>query len=128
MAQKKILWVDDDEDLILSLQPSLEREGWQVQTAFSAEEAKSMADSDKPDLIIMDIVMEGQHGYSAIKDLVDKPKLAGVPIIVFSSVTKKWGETTASRQDALVSEADEFVEKSDKPNILIDTIHKYLGT
>jgi len=128
MAQKKILWVDDDEDLILSLQPSLEREGWQVQTAFSAEEAKSMADSDKPDLIIMDIVMEGQHGYSAIKDLVGKPKLAGVPIIVFSSVTKKWGETAASRQDALVSEADEFVEKSDMPDVLIDTIHKYLGT
>jgi DNA-binding NtrC family response regulator len=68
MAKKKILWVDDDEDIILSLQPRLEKEGWEVQTALSAEQAKPMAVNDRPDLIIMDIIMEGEHGYSAIED------------------------------------------------------------
>jgi two-component system alkaline phosphatase synthesis response regulator PhoP len=60
MAKKKILWVDDDEDLVLSLRARLEQEGWEVQTALSADEAKPMAVNDKPDLIIMDIIMEGE--------------------------------------------------------------------
>jgi len=128
MAGKKILWVDDDQDLVLSLQPSLEKQGWQVQAAFSAEQAKTMAISDIPDLIIMDIIMGEEHGYNAIEDLKSYPQLANVPIIVFSSVTHRWGETTATREDAILTEADEFVDKSARPDALIDTIRKYLGT
>jgi twitching motility two-component system response regulator PilH len=126
MAKKKILWVDDDEDIILSLQPRLEKEGWEVQTALSAEQAKPMAVNDRPDLIIMDIIMEGEHGYSAIEDFKGNTGLANVPIIVFSSITHRWGETTATREDALLSEATEFVDKSSEPGALIETIHKYL--
>ena len=128
MAKKRILWVDDDEDLVLSLQPRLENEGWQVQTAFSAEQAKNIVANDKPDLIIMDIIMQGEHGYNAIEEIKSYPQLANVPIIVFSSVTHRWGETTATREDALLSDAEEFVDKSEKPDVLIHTIHKYLDT
>jgi CheY-like chemotaxis protein len=127
MAKKNILWVEDDEDLVLSLQPRLEKQGWEVQTALSAAQAKTMVLNNKPDLIIMDIIMEGQHGYSAIEDLKTNTALANVPIIVFSSVTHRWGETTATREDALLSEAAEFVDKSADPGVLIETIHKYLG-
>jgi DNA-binding response OmpR family regulator len=126
MAKKKILWVDDDEDIVLSLQPRLEKEGWEVQTALSAEQARPMAVNNKPDLIIMDIIMEGEHGYSAIEELRSHSELEAVPIIVFSSVTHRWGETTATREDALLSEATEFVDKSSEPGVLIETIHKYL--
>ena len=126
MAKKKILWVDDDEDIVLSLQPRLEKEGWEVQTALSADEAKAMAVNDVPDLIIMDIIMEGEHGYSAIEELRSHCGLETVPIIVFSSVTHRWGETTATREDALLSDAAEFVDKSAEPGVLIETIHKYL--
>ncbi|MHC4068152.1 MAG: response regulator [Planctomycetota bacterium] len=128
MAAKKILWVDDDEDLVLSFQPSLEKEGWEVQTAFSAEQAKTVVSDYRPDLVIMDIIMGGQHGYSAIEDFKSDPKLAGVPIIVFSSVTQRWDETTATREDALLSDALDFVDKSATPDTLIQAIHKYLGT
>ncbi len=47
MAQKKILWVEDDEDIILSLKPVMEKEGWNIQSVSSAEEAKSAAVGDK---------------------------------------------------------------------------------
>jgi DNA-binding response OmpR family regulator len=127
MAKEKILWVDDDEDLTLSFQPDLEKEGWQVKTAMSAEQGKSMAVSDRPDLIIMDIIMGGDHGYKAIKNLLSNPGLSDVPVIVFSSLTQRWGETTASREDALLSEAAEFVDKSAGIDVLISTIHKHLS-
>ena len=128
MAKKKILWVDDDEDLTLSLRPSLEKEGWQVKTAASAEEGKNMAASDKPDLIVMDIIMEDEHGYKAIKGLRTSPALADVPIIVFSSLTRRWGETTASLEDALLSNVEEFIDKSAGIEGLISTIRKHIGT
>ena len=127
MAKEKILWVDDDEELTLSLQPNLEKEGWQVKTSLSAEQGKSMAVTDRPDLIIMDIIMGGEHGYKAIKDLLSNPQLSNVPVIVFSSLTQRWGETTASREDALLSDTAEFVDKSAGIDALINTIHKHLS-
>ncbi len=128
MAKRKILWVDDDEDLTLFLRPSLEKEGWQVKTASSAKQGKSIAVTDKPDLIIMDIIMEGEHGYRTIKELTNNPQLEDVPVIVFSSLTHRWSETTASQDDALRSNADEFVDKSAGIDGLISVIHEYLGT
>ncbi len=75
MAKKKILWVDDDENLTLSLRPSLEKEGWQVKIAYSAEQGKSKAVTDRADLVIMDIIMEGEHGYKAIEELTSNPQV-----------------------------------------------------
>ena len=127
MAKKKILWVDDDHELTMSLKLNLENEGWHVETALSAEQGKSVAVTDRPDLIIMDIIMEGEHGYKAIKDLLSNPQLSDVPVIVFSSLTRRWGETTASREDALLSDAAEFVDKSAGIDALISTIHEHIG-
>ncbi len=63
-----------------------------MRTAPNAEEGKALAVEEKPDLIIMDIIMDGEHGYSAIEELISNPDLANVPIIVFSSVTHRWSE------------------------------------
>lgn len=126
MAEKTILWVDDDEDLVAALKMQLEKQGWRVEAVFSPEEARSAAISCKPDLIIMDIIMEGEHGYSVIKGLFKENELEEVPVIVFSSLSQRWGETGATRADALTSEAAEFVDKSGGVAALIETLHKYL--
>ncbi len=87
-----------------------------------------MALEVKQDLIIMDIIMAGEHGYAAIEDLKSESALASIPIVIFSGVTHRWGETTASRLDGLLTEADEFVDKAEKPDVLLSTISKYLST
>jgi DNA-binding response OmpR family regulator len=127
MAVKKIVWVEDDKEIISAYMPRFESKEWQVFQASSAEEGKSLARKVVPDLIIMDIIMAGEHGYAAIKDLKNEPKLTDVPIIIFSGVTHRWRETTATRQDALLTEACEFVDKSEKPDKLLSVISKYLG-
>jgi CheY-like chemotaxis protein len=126
MDKKKILWVDDDKDFVESVQLQLEKEGWQVDAVFSPEEAKNAAIRCKPDLIIMDILMEGEHGYSVIKGLMKEGEIAAAPMIVFSSLRQRWGETGATREDAIASEAAEFVDKSDGTAALIEVLHKYL--
>lgn len=86
-----------------------------------------MAVNNKPDLIVMDIIMEGEHGYSAIEELMSNPQFENVPVIVFSSVTHRWAETSATREDALLSDAAEFVDKSDGADALVRVICKHLG-
>ncbi len=107
---------------------SMEQEGWDVRPVSSAEEAKTAAANDRPDLIVMDIIMGGEHGYSAIEELKSNPQLRSVPVIVFSGVTHRWSETTATREDALLSEAVEFVDKTDEPDVLIRTIRRCIAT
>lgn len=127
MAKKKIVWVEDDEEIISAFKPRIESEGWELVSASSAEEGKTLALEVKPDLIIMDIIMAGEHGYAAIEELKGESSLANVPIIVFTSVTRRWSETTATRADGLLTEADEFIDKLEKPDVLLGAIGKYLN-
>lgn len=127
MPGKKILWVEDDEYLVMSFKERFEREGWVLEAAFSPEEAKAAAAKEEPDIIIMDIIMDAQHGYRAIESLRGYPHLTSVPIIVFTSLPDRWGETSATREDFLSSDAAEFVNKSDGVDVLITTVRKYLG-
>jgi twitching motility two-component system response regulator PilH len=128
MAKKTILWVEDDKDVISAFEPHFRSQGWEIFSASSAEEGKALAKEVKPDLIIMDIIMTGQHGFAAIKDLKKESEFENLPIVVYSGITRRWGETTASRQDALLTEADEFVDKAEKPNVLLNAVSKYLCT
>ena len=127
MVSKKILWVEDNEDIVTAFRPCFVSRGWGILLAPSAEKGKIMGKTLKPDLIIMDIIMAGEHGYAAIEDMKDEPGLENVPIVVYSGVMKKWKETTATREDAILTEACEFVDKSERPEVLINTIGKYLG-
>ena len=127
MAKKKIVWVEDDDEIISAFKPRIESEGWELVSASSAEEGKTLALEVKPDLIIMDIIMAGEHGYAAIEELKSESSLANVPIIVFTSVTRRWSETTATRADGLLTEADEFIDKLEKPDVLLGAISKYLN-
>ena len=126
MTKKKIVWVEDDEDIISILKPRFTQEGWELLTAPTAKEGMDLARKICPDLIIMDIIMPGEHGYAAIEDFKEEPTLAKIPIIVFSGVMHRWSETSATRHDGLLSKADVFVDKSEKPDVLFDTIRNYL--
>ena len=127
MAKKNILWVDDDEDLQVSIKPLMEAQGWDVRTALSAEEGKTLAAKVKPDLIIMDVIMGGEHGFQAVEEIKDNPQLADVPVIMCSSVRHNCGRTTATRDDAVMTAAEDFVDKSVAPRELIEAIRKYLA-
>ena len=126
MAKKKIVWVEDDQQVISAYQPLFDNKGWKILAASSAEEGKALIQAENPDLIIMDIIMTDENGYAAIKDLKNELSLANIPIIIYSGVTHRWGETSASRLDALLTEADRFIDKSEKPEVLLNTTSQFL--
>lgn len=81
---KRILVVDDEQDLCEILKFNLETEGYEVETANSAEEALEM-DIALFDLLLLDVMMGGMSGFQLAKQLKDNPMTANVPIIFLTA-------------------------------------------
>lgn len=82
--QKKILVVDDEEDVITILKKKLETEGFSVVTAKDGLEGLQQARAQTPDLILLDIIMPNKDGFAMLKDLRADEKLRKIPVIMVS--------------------------------------------
>jgi twitching motility two-component system response regulator PilH len=90
-----ILIVDDSPTEVHVLKSMLERNGFQTAVANTGEEALVKARQEKPDLILMDIVMPGISGFQATRQLSQDPETGSVPVIIVSNKSmdtdKIWG-------------------------------------
>ena len=100
MPISKILVVDDSPTERLALQELLSREGYQVVTAESGEQAIAGSKSEKPDLILMDVVMPGQNGFQLTRAITRDPLYADVPIIMCTSKNQETDRVWGMRQGA----------------------------
>lgn len=81
----KILIVDDSNTDLINLKNMLEGANFDVTTASSGEEAIKKAETDSPNLILLDIVMEGIDGYRACREITQNPKTSHIPVVFVSS-------------------------------------------
>ena len=95
-AIHKILIADDSNTERLNLARILESAGYQVVAAHSGNEAKTLSESEQPDLIMLDIIMEDGDGYQACRAIRRNPATKTTPIIMVSSksnpVDQQWAE------------------------------------
>lgn len=95
MAIKNVLIVDDSATDTHLLSEMLKKNGYSVLTATSGEDGIAKAKKDKPDLILMDIVMPGMSGFEATRAIAKNPETASIPVIVCSTkgqeTDKAWG-------------------------------------
>jgi twitching motility two-component system response regulator PilH len=116
MAIKKILLVDDSKTELHFLSELLGKRGYSVRTAENGEDAMRRLGEDKPDLILMDVVMPGQNGFQLTRAITRDPRFADVPVIMCTSknqeTDKVWGMRQGAR-DYVVKpvDADELVAK-----------------
>jgi two-component system alkaline phosphatase synthesis response regulator PhoP/two-component system response regulator VicR len=85
MASKKILAVDDERHIVRLIQVNLERAGYQVVTAFDGPEALKKVESDKPDLVVLDVMMPKMDGFEVLKRLQANPETRDIPIIMLTA-------------------------------------------
>ncbi|MGA2955103.1 MAG: response regulator [Thermodesulfobacteriota bacterium] len=119
--QKKILIVDDNQDLLHALQVRLKSHGFRVHFTPDAALAIHIALKIKPDLVILDVDLPGEDGYSAMERLRSQMALAHVPIIIIA------GEAPPHQDKALQAEAEAFFPKPIDHRQLLVAIHKALG-
>jgi twitching motility two-component system response regulator PilH len=116
MAIQKILLVDDSKTELHFLSELLTRKGFSVRTAENGDEAMRRLADDKPDLILMDVVMPGQNGFQLTRAITRDPRFADVPVIMCTSkgleTDKVWGMRQGAR-DYVVKpvNADELIAK-----------------
>ena len=87
---KKIYVIDDEDDLQEILDINLTKEGYQVRAFSSAEEALAAIDDDPPDLIILDIMMQGMDGYDFCRRMRSDPAHKSIPIIFLSAKSEEF--------------------------------------
>jgi len=126
-----ILVIDDDPDFIDAVTPILESALYDVVTALSPNEGKEKIFSEKPDLILLDIMMDSLFdGFSlchAIKTSKEYKKSKDTPIIFVSAVKKKTGSRFQfNAQEQGMIGPDDYIDKPVKPNDLLARIEKLL--
>ena len=82
--QKKILVIDDEEDMRKLLKMRLEQENFNVVTASDGNVGVKTAEEELPDLILMDIMMPKMDGYTCLKEIRKLPKTKNIPVLMLS--------------------------------------------
>ncbi|GAB2462706.1 MAG: response regulator [Comamonas sp.] len=100
MPIHKVLIVDDSKTELMFLSELLAKDGLAVRTAQSADEAMLRLQEDKPDLILMDVVMPGQNGFQLTRVLSRDPQFMNIPIIICSSKNQETDRVWGLRQGA----------------------------
>ena len=116
--KKKILIVDDDEGLRSLYEEELREEGYEVVTARDGKEALLKLEKERPDLVILDIVMPQMDGMEALGQIMGRER--NVPIIIHTSYP-------GYREDFMSWAADAYVTKSDDLSELKKKIRELLG-
>lgn len=94
MESPKILIVDDDQDLLEGQKLYLTNRGYSVKTALSMEEGLKIIENYKPDIVIVDLMMEHYDtGFVFCKKIREDPELKGVPVIMQTAAPRKTGFT-----------------------------------
>lgn len=82
---KKILVVDDERHIVRLVQVNLERAGYQVVAAFDGKEALKKVSSEKPDLVVLDVMMPYMDGFQVLKQMKADAATKDIPVIMLTA-------------------------------------------
>jgi two-component system alkaline phosphatase synthesis response regulator PhoP len=122
----KILLIDDDIDFVAATKTVLESKPYNVIVANDGEEGLRKAKEEKPDLIILDIIMPVKDGFTAAEQLKKDPQLSKIPILMLTSFTEKGGETSIPVSRGFTLEAEDYIDKPITPEELLRRVEKYI--
>jgi twitching motility two-component system response regulator PilH len=117
-----ILIVDDSPTEIHVMRTMLEKNGFDVITASSGEEGVATAKAQKPNLILMDIVMPGLNGFQATRQITSDSETAHIPVIIVTTKNQETDRVWGLRQGA-----KDYITKPATESELISKINSVLG-
>ena len=122
----RILLVDDDADFVESTKIVLESKPYEVIVAVNGDECLRKARDESPDLILLDIIMPVEDGFTAAEQLKKDPELAKIPVLMLTSYSTKGAETSIPRSRGYELEAEDYIDKPVSPQDLLAILDKYL--
>ena len=119
---KKILIADDEQNIVISLEFLMKREGYQVSIAADGEEAVARIRAEKPDLVLLDVMMPKKRGFEVCQEVKADPALQSVRILM---LTAKGRDTEVAKGLALG--ADAYMTKPFSTKELVERVRSLLA-
>ncbi len=127
MAKKaKILMVDDDADFVESTKTILESKPYEVIVANNGDEGLRKAREEKPDLILLDVIMPVKDGFTAAEQLKKDPQLSKIPTLMLTAFAEKGLETSIPVSRGFDLETEDYIDKPVSPEELLARVEKHL--
>jgi len=124
---ERILIVDDDKDYLLAAKLTLEAESYVVATATDTNEASAELKTSRPDLILLDVMMPGQDGFTFCDELKESPEYAGIPIVLVTAVAENPGMMMHAFEKDLGLSAEDVLPKTAAQKDLAGAVRRGLG-
>ena len=118
----RVLIVDDSPTEMYKVSEILKRNGYEVLSADCAEQGIQVARKERPDLVLMDIVMPGLNGFQATRQLTRDPQTAAIPVIMLTSKSQETDRVWGARQGARG-----YLTKPVEDRMLLATIEQVLA-
>lgn len=117
----RILIADDERDVVDLVRNRLELKDYEVLSAYDGQEALDKIRSEKPDLIVLDIMMPLKSGYEVCNQIKQDRELSHIPILMLTAKIKY-----ADKKIAECCGADAYIPKPYSSDLLLETIEKFL--
>lgn len=129
MANARILVTDDDKDIRDSLQAILESRNYTVVTAADKTEGMEKIKAEKPDLMILDVMMSTWNdGFEMARELKNDPEYKNIPILMLTGVKDKTGiDFKSTAGDPTWNPVEGYLDKPVDPDILLSEVEKLLS-
>jgi len=118
---KKVLIVDDEPNIVLSVEFLMRREGHEVVTASDGQEAMDLLAATRPDLMILDVMMPRKNGFEVCADVRADPALSRMPILMLTAKGRE-----AEMKKGISLGADAYITKPFSTHDLVAKVHELL--
>ncbi|MFH1371363.1 MAG: response regulator [Planctomycetota bacterium] len=128
MSAARILIVDDDADITEAMRIVLENKGYTVDAAIDSKDAANRIKSQKPDLIVLDVMMNTKsEGFDFARGLKNDPMYREIPILMLTAIKEKTGiDFKPEAGDETWLPVEEFLDKPVRPEQLIEKVESLL--
>ena len=127
-SKAKIMVVEDNIDEAKLIKMVLEPEGYEVVTAMNGKEAKEKIGDVKPNFVILDVMMPEMDGFHFCSWLRSNPDYQDIPVVLLTGVAEHIYDSKYPLKGVMDTDADEYLEKPVKPEVLLETISKLIGS
>ncbi len=122
-AARKVLIVDDEPNIVWSLEFLMKKEGYTVATAADGEDALAQMRRETPDLVLLDINIPKGNGYEICQSIRANPAWSGVRVVMLTAKGRD-----VDREKGLAVGADDYVTKPFSTHEVVELIHRLLGS
>jgi DNA-binding response OmpR family regulator len=124
---KLVLVVDDDPDLVEAISMKLESKNYKVSKAYDGIEAWDRIKKERPDLIILDVMMPRKNGYEVCDEIKNNPEYQDITVILLTAVGSAVSSTSYTHYDGMNTLADDYIPKPIDLDKLMSMIGEYLS-